>query len=133
MGQDLKKKLEDDLSAPPHVRHPPPLLKVDPGVFAWVLRPHVVRRPSLQFDVWISDGALQTLAVSHSSLLILISWEVEPVGRYRDQLGGGEGGDPGHDFHVVATCEATFKVQLKGTPRKNLLSRVSSVVLVARF
>lgn len=56
----------------------------------------------LQFDVWVSDGALQTLAVSHSWLLILISWEVELVGgRYRDQLGGGEGGDRGHDFQVV--------------------------------
>lgn len=57
----------------------------------------------LQFDVWVSDGALQTLTVSHSSLLILISSGVEPVdGRYRDQLGGGEGGDPGHDFQVAA-------------------------------
>ncbi|CAB1423686.1 unnamed protein product [Pleuronectes platessa] len=39
-------------------------------------------------------GSLQTLsAVSHSWLLILISREVEPVGgRYRDQLGGEEGG-----------------------------------------
>lgn len=42
----------------------------------------------LQFDVWVSAGAP---AASHSWLLILISWEVEPVGgRYRDQLGGGE-------------------------------------------
>ena len=49
-------------------------------------------------------GSPDSLAASHSwLLLILISWEVEPVsGRYRDQLGGGKGSDPGHDFQDVA-------------------------------
>lgn len=101
MGQDLEKKLEDDLSSPlrSHSLHTCVRPLVDPGLRYVVWR----LRRSYSFDVWVSDGALQTLAVSHSSLLILISWEVEPVGgRYRDQLGGGEGGDPGHDFQVVA-------------------------------
>lgn len=67
----------------------------------------------LQFDVWVSERVLQ--AVSHSLLLILISWEVEPVGgRYRDQLGGGEGSDPGNGFQVLAL-----------SPRRHFL-RVSS-------
>ena len=49
------------------------------------------------------QGSLDSLAESHSWLLILISWEVEPVGgRSRDQLGGGERGDQGHDIFVLS-------------------------------
>ncbi|TNN61983.1 hypothetical protein EYF80_027818 [Liparis tanakae] len=51
--------------------------------------------------VRVSDGAPDSLAASHSWLLILISWEAEPVGGgYGDQLGGGERDD---DFQVVTT------------------------------
>lgn len=103
MGQGLEKMPEDYLPLHLSVRHCCPLLK-SLCAFTCV---HLLGVPGLlnvvqqsrNVTVWVSEGPLQTHAVSHSSLLILISWEVEPVGgRSRGQLGGGDGGDTGYDL-----------------------------------
>lgn len=98
----LEKKLRDEVCLPSFsvspllgFKDPPPAL-----VLSWS-QPPVAVCGSAVADVWVSDGAPDSLAASHSWLLILISWAVEPVGGgYRDQLGGGER----DDFQVVTTC-----------------------------